>query len=242
MWLIMRPKPKLNASVAAFQQHGFSAIGIATIDIQTNPTSIKALQQALNHSNPTSLASLIVTSTEAAKQLKTIWPAEHRARCICIGNSSKQVLSKLSLEFVVPEEESSEGLLRLEQLKAVNGQHYVLIKGEGGRDLIAKTLEERGATVDIFAVYKRVKLSPFYTTAAINWDEIYGITVTSQSQALALLDVIPPKQLQDKAWLCASDRIRTFLLSYGIEEIHVTDGASDEHLLGWMKTQWRGSK
>ena len=56
----------------------------------------------------------------------------------------------------VPEEPaSSETLLALEGLQQIDGQRFLLITGENGRELIAPTLQARGATVDTLTLYRR---------------------------------------------------------------------------------------
>jgi uroporphyrinogen-III synthase len=49
----------------------------------------------------------------------------------------------------------SEGLLALTDLTDVSGRHVIVFRGEGGRDLLADTLRERGALVDLVSCYQR---------------------------------------------------------------------------------------
>jgi uroporphyrinogen-III synthase len=51
----------------------------------------------------------------------------------------------------------SEGLLALPSLQSVAGQRVLVLRGDGGRDLLADTLRARGATVDQLACYRRVR-------------------------------------------------------------------------------------
>lgn len=49
----------------------------------------------------------------------------------------------------------SEALLALPELQRVNAQHFLICTGDGGRELIASRLSERGARVDRLALYRR---------------------------------------------------------------------------------------
>jgi uroporphyrinogen-III synthase len=49
----------------------------------------------------------------------------------------------------------SEGLLALPELARIEDKRAILFRGQGGRELLARTLESRGATVDAVSCYRR---------------------------------------------------------------------------------------
>ena len=91
----------------------------------------------------------------------------------------------------------SESLLEEPQLKDVRGRTIRIIRGNGGRELLATTLRERGATVDYLEVYSR--RAPDYTAAEIaditrqfEGGEIDTAVVMSVESLRNLLALLPP--------------------------------------------------
>ncbi len=83
------------------------------------------------------------------------WPL--KVECFAVGDSSAQPLRAQGLEVTVPARDaSSEALLALPQLQQVGGQRILIVRGEGGRALLADTLVARGAQVDYCDLYRRV--------------------------------------------------------------------------------------
>ncbi len=83
------------------------------------------------------------------------WPPQ--LQCFAVGERSAEPLRARHVNVTVPARgASSEMLLTLPELQQVDGQRVLILRGEGGRTLLADTLAERGARVDYCDLYRRV--------------------------------------------------------------------------------------
>lgn len=125
---------------------------------------------------------------------------------------------------------NSEALLALPQLQAVKGKKITIFRGEEGRELLAQTLHQRGATVNYVDVYRRIQPPTPDWVAHLQVDII---TVTSVQILHNLF-----KMLADKPWLkytpfaVMSERVQREAKHLGIQApISVAPSASDEGIM-----------
>ena len=77
----------------------------------------------------------------------------------CIGPTTKKELSFFNHSVHSPENIfDSQSLLKLEQLQNITQEPILIIRGEGGKELLRNELEKQGAKVDYLECYKRVFL------------------------------------------------------------------------------------
>ena len=83
----------------------------------------------------------------------------------------------------------SEAVLELPLLNDVDGKRIAIFRGEGGRELLANTLRERGAQVDYLEVYRRTpaQQDPQEFTRLLQAGGVDLITITS-GESLRLLE------------------------------------------------------
>lgn len=95
----------------------------------------------------------------------------------------------------------SESLLNLPDMQAVAGKRCVIFRGVGGRDLLAKTLVERGAEVAFAECYQRINPSIDPQPLASLWDSnrLHAMVVTSSEALRNLLHLAA-----GAAWLKAT--------------------------------------
>ena len=92
----------------------------------------------------------------------------------------------------------SESLLALPEMHKVAGKKILLVRGVGGRDVLAETLRERGAQVTFAECYRRINpqtncdlLAQLYSK-----NRLHGIVITSSEAMRHLLDLAG-----DSEWL-----------------------------------------
>ena len=125
---------------------------------------------------------------------------------------------------------NSEQVLMMPQLQEIQGQHMVIFRGEGGRELLAETLRQRGATVQYINVYRRVQPS---LPAWITTEQIDIITVTSGEGLQNLFTM-----LEQQSWIrhtplvVMSQRLVEIAHQLGVQApIFIAPAAGDEGLV-----------
>lgn len=229
-FLIFRPQAKCKSSAAAFNAAGLDAVACGLIDIQLDQSALSQLPTKMSALQNDSL--IIVTSTVAAEQcviLKEQWPMD--VTFYAVGQSSADILNAAGLQAIVPQEARSEGLLSLPQLQNVKYKKVVIVKGFGGRELLADTLIARGAKVTEWELYKRVSIEAPLSTDQWQADQIQCIIATSGEVIDAAFTIFSPSWLQSKLWIVVSQRIADIASDKGITHIHISQNASDHALI-----------
>ena len=163
------------------------------------------------------------------------WPAHLRAATI--GRSSEQALAKLGIADVVSPQDrfDSEALVALPELQDMAGRKVLIFRGDGGRELLGDTLQERGATVEYVTCYRRdvPQADPAPLLKLWTDGKLDAVTVTS-SEGLRNLHAMVGKIGQ--AWLRKTltfvphARIFEQARSLGMHELVLT-GPGDDGLV-----------
>jgi uroporphyrinogen-III synthase len=127
----------------------------------------------------------------------------------------------------------SEALLELEPLHHVNGKRILVVRGVGGRELLADTLRQRGARVDYAEVYRREAPPPPENTEWLMKADI--ITLTSSEAVRNLVAMTPAvarETLFERPLVVISEACAQQARQLGFrQEILVTPLAGDEAIV-----------
>ena len=171
------------------------------------------------------------------------WPLKHwqHDSAIAVGTATQKALHQAGLENVIcPEQHNSEGVLALPELSQVDGREIIIVRGDGGRELMADTLTQRGAKVNYLESYQRIWLSlPKDTPQQWRAQEINCLVITSNALLERIIDLLAPL---DEFWrksccyVVASDRIADKAKTLGLERVINAGGADDKAITDILLT------
>lgn len=228
--LITRPESAGRDLQQHLNNQGFVSYCQPFFDYQANDTlsTLTALQRQLV--KPI-LIFVSVAAVEFANKLKPIplWPQQE---VIAVGSATLQALKTLGVSAVMPEQHDSEGLLALASLQNVRAKKVLIIRGDGGRELIAEELSNRGASVNYFESYRRVwRNSSIEFIKTWQQQQINCILVTSNALLEFIVNLIKDSDTywqEDCIWLVASNRIADKAKNLGLKRVINTHGANKQ--------------
>lgn len=121
-----------------------------------------------------------IAARRAAAQLRR-WPAGLSAVALAAGTRRELELAGCREILAPAAGADSEALLALPELQQLAGERILIVRGEGGRELLAETLTARGASVEYAECYRRARpaADPAPLLAAWERGEVDAVTVSS---------------------------------------------------------------
>ena len=174
------------------------------------------------------------------------WPVGLQA--VAIGQSSVVLLAGYGIApTIAPVERfDSEALLEMPELQTerVSGRRVVIFRGNGGRELLADTLRERGAEVDYVTCYHRS--APVDGAAMLSglWsgNQLDALTISSSEglrNLLALLDPADCERLRMTPVFVPHQRIADLAKELGLQRITLTGPADAGIIEGLCAYNWQ---
>ena len=236
--LVTRPAAQAAPLATAIAAEGGEARCFPLIDIApaTDPEPLAAFVAAR-----ATYALAVFVSPNAVEHslpaLLAVGPWPEGLTAIGVGPGTAARLADFGVVARVPAEHfDSEGMLELPELQpaAVVGRRVALVRGDGGRDLLASTLAERGAQVDAVACYRR--LAPGRAEPLVSWlrnKAVDALTVSSSEglrNLFALLDTENAARLTHLPCFVPHPRIAATAAELGLRRV-VQTGAADAGIL-----------
>lgn len=145
-----------------------------------------------------------------------------RLRFAAIGPATAAELGRFGANQVLTPQGrfDSESLLALPQMRAVEGRRIMIFRGVGGRELLAETLQARGAEVVCAECYRRINPQQDTSTLARLWQnkQLHACVVTSSEALRNLLDLAGNAEWLRGALICANHpRIAELAQRHGLQ-------------------------
>lgn len=208
--LVTRPDGQQQALVALLEQDGFQVSHLPALVIEPLPLSTEA-QDCLAHLDRYHVVVLI--SRNAADIALSLlrphwanWPAG--VHWLAVGEATAQALQAVGLTAERPAEGfNSEALLAMPLLQDLAGRRVLLLRGEGGREVLAPAIRARAEALDEIALYRRACNAHFAWPAM----PVQAVMATSQQGWECIAAQVP----RDCCVIAGSARIAALIAAEG---------------------------
>lgn len=233
--VVTRPAHQAEPLAAMIRAAGGQPIIFPALEI-LDPADPQPLLDAIARLDTYDLA-IFISPNAVARAMSKIsgcrsWPAG--LRVAAIGQGGARALQGHGIRDVIAPQRvfDSERLLEMPQLQAVAGQRVLILRGDGGRELLGDTLAARGAQVDYVVCYRRARpqTDPAPLLQAWARNVVHAVIVTS-SEGLRNLFVMLGKPgeplLRQTPLLVPHPRIAAVAREFGCREVIETAPGDD---------------
>jgi uroporphyrinogen-III synthase len=228
--LVTRPLKQSKILAGLIETAGGEAIVLPVIDIEAVDPALWN-QQSLN-----AYDWLIFVSRNAVDCFVAGWqrPLPEALQLAAVGDGTAAAMRDQGLKVDLQPARStgSEGLLATDAMQQLANQQVLIVRGVGGRELLADTLAARGANISYLEVYRRALTAPDTAAlaTALTADKVICTSVAGVNN---LYQLFGPDMtiLMKKPLVVLSERIRQHALSLGFERVFVTAAAGDKAIL-----------
>ena len=236
--LVTRPAHQADALCALIEKQGWNAIRFPTLDIvAVDNDNIRQQLQTLEQWHW-----LIFISTNAVNFAlgSNNGKIERFKKCsiAAVGKATEKALraAGLSVDLIPETHFNTEGLLATQEMKGIEGKNCLIVRGQGGREVLADCLRERGAKVEYLEVYSR-KIPACDTSRVsemLRQGTLNAVTITSGDALNNLLSMINTnlhEKLQAVPLIVISNRIKELAEKIGFKKIAVTENPGDAAII-----------
>lgn len=233
--MVTSPEPRGERLRALIESRGMAAVCVPMIRIEPlepEPGSLASTWLADTD--------LVIFVSPNAVRFGSAWVADRApgARLGAVGEATAAALgsSIRAPEIAVDAASASEGLARAIMAADHEPARICIVRGEGGRELLARELARGGALVYYLECYRRLApdLSPRRLSELWNTHRFDTVILTSVDAAKHLLELDPGDgQLASARYLAASARIARYVMEQlgpGCR-VRAADSALDEDLV-----------
>ena len=239
--LVTRPSPAGEQLVSRLRTLGQVAWSFPLIEFSPG----RELPTLFDHLNALQEGDLVFALSQHAvefahahlQQHAHTWPIA--PRYFAIGRTTALALHTVSgIDVRYPlDREISEVLLQLPELQTIAGKRALILRGNGGRELLGETLTARGADVTFCECYQRC--AKYYDGAqeAMRWKArgVNTLVITSSEMLHQLWSLVPEWYRDNWLLRCrllvVSERLANLARELGWQDILIAENADNDALL-----------
>jgi len=210
--LVTRPERQSAELLAAIAAAGGQAIEFPVIDIiPRDAGDIEADRLSLPDPD------IVIFVSANAVEHGMRWVDYESAKIAAIGPATSRKIQAggINVDICPASGADSEHLLAEDELSDVAGKIIMIVRGESGREILADTLTERGASVVYLPVYESCAHTPSNDAMkSLEWQwrdgRINAVMVMSVASLVNMLEILPPycrEQLQKTRLVAPSARV-----------------------------------
>jgi len=233
--LILRPVQQAATTIEAVAHQGWRAVHFPTIKITPadNLDSAKA-QEIIGAADW-----LVFISQNAVLYFLELAPTSsiQDKKIAAVGRATAQLLQDKGLPVMVqPQQDfSTEGLLDAAEFSDISEQRIVIVRGNGGREKLAESLNERGALVSYLEVYERRLADSDPQQLVSLWPDDIQVIIATSNQLLDNLVTLCKDTLGDQLFhkpvVVMSERMRSHAAQSGFKKIWLAERSSNDEII-----------
>ena len=234
---VTRPEEQAASICEAIAHHGGEAIPFPLIAIAPL-ANYDAFEQAITDLELADWAIFISTNAvenALPRLLKKFGKIPENLQFAAIGPQTAKELNLFGVKNVLTPHSryDSETLLALAEMQDMNNKNVFIFRGLGGRDVLANTLQARGAKVTFAESYRRI--NPQTDTQYLNlaWQQghLDAVIVTSSESMRNLLDMAGESEWLRHITLCVNHARVAELPSQLGFKVLVSESSGDDAML-----------
>jgi uroporphyrinogen-III synthase len=237
--LVTRPKELADNLALLIKQAGGTPVLYPVISIE-EPDNTQQRDNVLNNLSSYDIG-IFISPSAVRKTFEQINKLPATLKLAAIGSGTEKSLAHKNVVVSISSEgHDSESLLEHPELQSdkVSGKSIIIFKGQGGRELLDKTLASRGGNVKNVEVYQRKCAKGAPALSIEQLEKIDIITITSSEGLQNLVDLSENQQALLKLPLLApGERCLQLAKSLGFSNIvgsqNATDASCLDTLLNW---------
>lgn len=228
--LVTRPQAQAMPLTQLIEQAGGKSVVFPLIEIQPIPSS------QWSSTDWREVDIMIFISRNAVQYFKQGYPSklQKRQMLVAVGQGTAEAMQEqgYSVDVYPADGGGTENLLKCLDLHNLAHKKVAIVRGQGGRELLAESLRANGAEVRYIEVYKRQMPHPSSSQLATARD--VDIVVATSIQSVSHLIILFADGLEAffaKPLVVVSERIRQYALRQGFQQVKVSAQASDMAIL-----------